>query len=446
MAINNRMVLWKGLQMKRILLFIILLTSLTFGQSASTMLLLMDDGVTPIENQSIYNMTDEFFAYTDFLAVPNNSRFLGNGSFTAHISFFSTDTNHYNYLFACRTLAESPNNKWYVKMDYDGTYFVRFVGEDGTGGDIYGVDTLMDGTWHHLTMVVDRNIDTLKVYVDGVFDKARGIGGTTHNTSDSLYIGNLYRGYESNSQTFEGYLDNFYYYNKALTATEVAELYTVTSADVIDKNLYDNLEVWYAGDMGLTSSGWLDQSGNKKDLRFNHANWTPNLTNTKNGIKTALFDGTTDRSDSVLFTTTSWTIYAVVMPITHTNYDYFCDGGVNARAGINQGTSEGILRLSSSNVQASANLVPLNTWAIIVGQVESVGDGQDIWIQINDNEPEGGTANGNPDAGGFKLGSNYNSTAFGNFEVVEIRIYDEFHDATKIANQVNYLNARYVVY
>lgn len=55
MAINNRMVLWKGLQMRKILLFIVLLTSLTSGQEE---LLLFDDGVSYNGTELITNAID----------------------------------------------------------------------------------------------------------------------------------------------------------------------------------------------------------------------------------------------------------------------------------------------------------------------------------------------------------------------------------------------------
>lgn len=226
---------------------------------------------------------------------------------------------------------------------------------------------------------------------------------------------------------------NYFYYHSATIRPELTEM--------------SNLKAWYKGNYGLTSSGWLDASGNGYNLSFKHANWTPNLTNTKNGIKTALFDGTNDRSDSVLFTTSLWTVYAVIKPIAFTAYDHFFDSGRYPYGeALRFGASDGILQtsLSTNNAVSYAQSVSSGTWVILMQQVRA-GE-QKISNQVNNNLVNVTANFAYYDLGGLKLGCRFDNTLFGSFEIVEWVIYGSQHTPSQITNTFNDLNLRYLIY
>ncbi len=90
---------------------------------------------------------------------------------------------------------------------------------DGTWNSHYGTTTVTDGVWHLLTWVnISASPMTMQMYVDGVaqgstFSSAGG-GGVVNA------IGRAWYG------SMNGSIDDVRYYNRALTTSEVLELYT----------------------------------------------------------------------------------------------------------------------------------------------------------------------------------------------------------------------------
>jgi len=116
---------------------------------------------------------------------------------------------------------------WCLYLRY-GYPFARVVDDVGNLGR-WGNEThyLADGSWHHFAMTVDRASTTGAVfYVDGVeiasFDATVLTGSV--DSPDPLYIGrDTNTGYAS-SQYWVGSIDEFSYYDRALTADEVADI------------------------------------------------------------------------------------------------------------------------------------------------------------------------------------------------------------------------------
>ena len=80
------------------------------------------------------------------------------------------------------------------------------------------------GTWHHWTVTSDGN--TILVYMDGEVKTTFEGTGNVRVRSNPMYIGRTgdYAGFSARSY-FEGTLDELRIYNRALSASEVAELY-----------------------------------------------------------------------------------------------------------------------------------------------------------------------------------------------------------------------------
>ena len=76
------------------------------------------------------------------------------------------------------------------------------------------------GRWSHATVVVDGSNDRLSFYVDGKLDKAELLPAPIRPGSPSLYMGK----WMEPGRLFAGSIDDVAIYNRALSATEVAEL------------------------------------------------------------------------------------------------------------------------------------------------------------------------------------------------------------------------------
>lgn len=85
---------------------------------------------------------------------------------------------------------------------------------------------LVDDTWHHVAAVMDGS--TYTVYVDGSSSGSTDIGTTTISTTpstngDDFKIGARYD--DNNTFAFNGYIDDVAVFNRALTSTEVSDIY-----------------------------------------------------------------------------------------------------------------------------------------------------------------------------------------------------------------------------
>ena len=89
---------------------------------------------------------------------------------------------------------------------------------------------LQDGVWVHLTVVYDGNLsaaDRCKIYINGQLDtnttSVGTIPTTLHTGSQHWFIGTQDG---SSGFTLDGKMDEFRLYSRALSASDVAELYS----------------------------------------------------------------------------------------------------------------------------------------------------------------------------------------------------------------------------
>ncbi len=79
-------------------------------------------------------------------------------------------------------------------------------------------------TWHHLTTTIDN--DSIKIYINGVLDKAYFKGfATNYSSIDSIIIANSGNS-TFHQRFFNGAIDDIKMYNRVLSASEVSNLYT----------------------------------------------------------------------------------------------------------------------------------------------------------------------------------------------------------------------------
>lgn len=123
----------------------------------------------------------------------------------------------------------------------------------GVPGTIFiqsSLSTYNDNQWHHVVVVVDKTLNIATMYIDGTkanIQKYTGLGmtgGTIQNNNTELNITGLSNtskpsqayvgvGVASGANQFwKGDLDEVYYFKKALTETEIQDLYNGVSVNL----------------------------------------------------------------------------------------------------------------------------------------------------------------------------------------------------------------------
>jgi len=133
---------------------------------------------------------------------------------------------------------------------------------DNGAGEIAGFDATSDATytdteWHYLVGVVDANISTL--YVDDVKQAKQGEGVALMDSGEYAFVGKQYSAPDVH-RYWNGLIDDFRIYNKALTDLEIHRLYDPTIED-------PNLLIHYDFEGGDGTMA-VDQSGHGNDGLF----------------------------------------------------------------------------------------------------------------------------------------------------------------------------------
>lgn len=92
--------------------------------------------------------------------------------------------------------------------------------------------SLIDNNWHHVVAVYDASLGSqltvIKFYIDGVLQTVMGCStGSLFSliSSNAVWPITLGRSSNSNSRFYSGDLDDFYFYDHALTQDEILQLY-----------------------------------------------------------------------------------------------------------------------------------------------------------------------------------------------------------------------------
>jgi len=145
--------------------------------------------------------------------------YITEGSFTLE-SWIKADTSQYIDAFI---ISKSENGNAFSLSLYSYHYGrVRYV-RSGTSWGVTGNKDVVDGQWHHLIYLADRDRNALSLYVDGMLDKERTdwTAGSI-DVDEPLTIGIKNTG---ESYPYNGVIDEVRIYNRALTAQEISDLY-----------------------------------------------------------------------------------------------------------------------------------------------------------------------------------------------------------------------------
>ena len=166
----------------------------------------------------------------------------------------------------------SANNSGYrgivVRSNYYGLFLIDNQlstynwGVGTPGATTYSTVSLNDGTWHHVALRIQLGVTNgTQMYLDG-----QPVGpAITLNTANFPPNNNFEIGCNTNTQFFDGQIDNVKIYNRALSASEINDSYnclTVNSTEL--KGSYNfNQGIAAGNNAGITTLS--DQSGNNNN-------------------------------------------------------------------------------------------------------------------------------------------------------------------------------------
>ena len=154
-----------------------------------------------------------YFDGTDDKMEASGAADFGTSSFTANLWVCSTKSSGYGNLL--RTDNGYSTNGWLVRFNNGKLE----IWEGRSAGRSYvSTNTYSDGLWHMVSYVRDVENHVGKLYVDGSY-----VGGYTD--TDNNVTGPLKFGTFGSGEYYQGKMDDVSLYNRALSASEVAELY-----------------------------------------------------------------------------------------------------------------------------------------------------------------------------------------------------------------------------
>jgi prepilin-type N-terminal cleavage/methylation domain-containing protein len=153
----------------------------------------------------------------------------------------------------------------YAMWLYPGSGKIHFRVDPGNQGIDSSTTALVTGVWYFITGVYDSG--TLTLYINGALDKS--VSGITMNTSsgnnDPLYLGK-----SPSYNTIKSKIDEFMIFSKALTLSEIADLYALTHE--CSGTCYSGPSAVYYMDESTWNVG---TAGEVKDSSGNGYNGTP---------------------------------------------------------------------------------------------------------------------------------------------------------------------------
>jgi hypothetical protein len=174
--------------------------------------------------------TKSFFVFDgtdDYCSVGNLSS--TNTNYVTVSTFVKRGSDGWNgALFGFGTQASETQDVYFWGGDAN-----RPFGFNTWNGDSWGFNNstasgeIMDGRWHHLVAVLDRNSITTnsKIYVDGVSKSLSQVRGATQNRTVSTNFGIGLNGWNTSDQLLNGNIKSLFVYNKELDLSEILQNY-----------------------------------------------------------------------------------------------------------------------------------------------------------------------------------------------------------------------------
>lgn len=266
----------------------------------------------------------DFSGSNDEVVVNNTLGNFGTEDLTIEARVKMNTVGSTSYLFAKAEVCGCVNGWFLEKRADDKLQFVLRNVDCGGQTFMTGNTVLSSGTWYHIAIVKEGT--SFRLYVDGQLDVSMTSSHATNNNGN-LIIGGSLCNFE-----FDGEIDEFRYWNKALSAEEV-DLYKDSFLPIN----HPDLETYYdfnnpAADPGQDNSGLTtltDRKGNHDGtltnftLNGNTSNWigNPSYSCSDCAITPALTnDGPACAGENITFTAT---------PASEASYHFFADANLN---------------------------------------------------------------------------------------------------------------------
>ncbi len=185
-------------------------------------------GFTKGQVRQAFNLNDNNSAH---MSVPNSASLnVGTGDFTMEAWVKSNAAKDIATIMDTRTYVGSTIVGYHWYLSYAGFAGLQIGGQ---GGSVFSSESnifIPDGNFHHLAVVVSRNSKTSsKFFVDGLvvntFD-ITSFKGNPDNSANFLLGGHSFDSW----RTFNGLIDEFSLYNRALSDSEILAIFQAGSA------------------------------------------------------------------------------------------------------------------------------------------------------------------------------------------------------------------------
>ena len=307
--------------------------------------------------------------------------------------------------------------------------------------------------WMNLVGVY--TVSNAYIYLNGVLAATKG-SGFTYTGTGPLIIG---RQGELNGEYFDGNISNVLIYNRALSATEVAQNYEAQKSKfantIVQQGLVLNLDAGNPYSYAGAGTTWYDVSGNS-----NNGTLTNGPTYNADVGGNIVFDGSNDyvavTSAASIKNTSTLSLEGWVFISSAMNYY----GGI-----IGKGTSdtdeEYCLLVHSVNSKVYMDVgssggpytdatfsFSLNTWYHIIGTHERITGSSTIKIYVNGSLLSSTTVNPtnavNDNATNVSVGSRFNGgTSVWNGKIATARIYTRTLSAAEVLQNYNATKGRF---
>lgn len=182
------------------------------------------------------------------LEEESNTAFSFNGS-DSYINLGSNDRSITEKVSLSAWIRTFNNKRQFVVSKYNSDeglgYFLgiedglAFIGgRDGSGQftQVYGINSINDGVWHHIVGIVDKNI--WQIWVDCSLENTTETtsNNVVLNCNDPLTIGNWFQGNGNGEyRVFEGVIDEVRIYNRALQEEDITSLCNIQLVNTDDR-------------------------------------------------------------------------------------------------------------------------------------------------------------------------------------------------------------------
>jgi hypothetical protein len=177
-----------------------------------------------VDRNGLSNKAYSFDGINDFIEVLSSSSVnFGLQSMSLHAWIKETGSNNNFNGLICKMDANGDGYQFVISNNKLQSEWGQTT--TGFGSGLTGNVNLNDNSWHLVTMIIDRQANTLTFYNNNNIDNS--INGSTISLANINNLANLWFGKERNSMYyFKGLIDDIIIYNRALSQQEINALYT----------------------------------------------------------------------------------------------------------------------------------------------------------------------------------------------------------------------------